>query len=185
MDDRAKSVQLGGKIRSLRRSLRLTLRQVSEASGLSLSLLSQVERGVVQPSVASLKKIASALNVPLVRFFDAGSGGRAVVRAGQRASLKIPGSRLDYELLTPGLGWQVLWMIIRIEPGDSAQEYLSHPGEEHALVLEGELTVWLGQERLVVGPGDSISYLSSVPHRLENAGDVPVLLVMVMHPPTF
>ena len=131
---------LGEKIRSERLKKPLTLKQLAEKTKLSISFLSEIERGLSQPSMASLRRISQALGISLLSFQDADAGpsvppdnqrldiapypepGRyikevQVVRADQRKKLAYPGRSGFYELLTPDLNRQLEVLYLRMEPG--------------------------------------------------------------------
>lgn len=98
----------------------------------------------------------------------------------------VPRSGLTYQLLTPDTNRQIEFILIELAPGQGgAREPFGHPGEESALVLEGELHVWIGAEEHVLGAGDAISFNSGVPHRVENLGKAPCVLVSAITPPHF
>ncbi len=178
-------MNLGTRVRQIRELKGMTLRQLGEKSGLSTSLLSQVENSVTEPSINSLRAIARALNTQITEFFEDGSPKGMVVRAEERCKLRIPTSGLTYELLTPSSS-KIEFLTIRLEPGmvDRAQA-MGHEGDEAALVLEGQLDVWVGDDHFVLGPGDSIAFNSSLPHRIANNSDSVVLLVTAITPPNF
>jgi transcriptional regulator with XRE-family HTH domain len=85
-DDR----ELGRRIRSLREEKGLSLRAVAEGAGVSESFLSQVERSVASPSVASLRRIAEALGESLASFFAGPGGAGRLVRVGDRRRMVHP-----------------------------------------------------------------------------------------------
>ncbi|GAB4243459.1 MAG: helix-turn-helix domain-containing protein [Thermoleophilia bacterium] len=214
---------VGAKMRRLREQRNMSLRALAQSVDVTPSLISQIETGKINPSVASLYAIANALDVPMDAFFapestDDGSGGddmgerrttpveaRAsreaamneadealaggqvvprksprVIRARERNKIKIDGfgGELTWERLTAGVDPVADFLEVCYEPGaSSAQNLIMHQGREYGLVLEGELTIDLAFEKFVLQPGDSISFDSSIPHRLSNQGDVPVRAV--------
>lgn len=190
------AAELGRKIRELRSKAGLTAREVAVAAGVSRSLVSQIERGTASPSVTTLRRIAAALGVPVAQLFlgtgEASSGEtdrygrRLVVRRGERKGLHLPGADVVYELLTPDLNRRVEFIWIEYPPGDATPaEPMSHPGEENALCLEGEVVVVIDGEEFVLGEGDSISFDSGIPHRVENRGATRATLVSAITPPAF
>ena len=79
-------------------------------------------------------------------------------------------------------------LLVTIEPTDGtlpADEYRAHPGEEFGYVLEGMLRLWIEEERYDLLPGDSIHFMATVKHRLENPGRVAVTALWVLTPPVF
>lgn len=181
-------MDLGSKIKELRRKRGMTLQQVAEKSGLSPSLLSQIERNLVSTSVGSLWKIAEALGVPIgYFFFDKGEeDSYFVVKKDKRKKIVLPESKVTYELLSPDLKRRIEFLIVEIQPGEcNTEEKIAHEGEECGLVLKGKLKVKWGEREFVLEEGDSIYFDSTVPHRFQNIGDDVSVSVWAMTPPSF
>ena len=198
---------LGERIREERRKGNLTLEKLSQKTGLSKSFLSQVERGLAQPSVSSLKKIAQEFGISVVDLFGnepdqknrLGSSpnfnqngpsyveGLQVVRANRRKSLTLPGSRVSYDLLTPDLNRQLEVMYMRIEPGEHSGEepMVDLPGEKFGLVLKGSLEFRVGDEVQQIKAGDSIYFPAHLPHAWRGTGKEPIEVIWVLTPPRF
>jgi transcriptional regulator with XRE-family HTH domain/quercetin dioxygenase-like cupin family protein len=195
---------MGNHLRAARRRRHLSLRDLASRLGLSASLISQVETGRARPSVSTLYAIASELDVSLdeLLFNDAGRSGRApagatlrVMPAGAGAShppvapTGEPVQRVDDRKvirLASGVVWERLttesvpgvdFLYVTYEVGGASSpeaEFQRHGGHEWGVVLSGKLGVTIGFEDHELGPGDSISIDSTVPHRLYNRGTVPV-----------
>ncbi len=172
------ATEIGARLRALRASRELSLRQLARAIGASPSLLSQVENGKVTPSVDTLYLLAAALDVPVASFFgDVPSHIQAVlgetawvVRSADRQRIQLNGG-VTWENLLPRDEPGTRFMEIRYEPGaTSGEEFLRHSGRDLFLVLEGELTfrVGFGEHRLAAG--DSIGFGDHQPHQLRNEG---------------
>ena len=108
---------LGPMIRRTRKRHQFTLQQLADRTDLSVSYISQIERNLLTPTVATLKRIASALDIPAgkLMFAEAGSAKSrvAVLRRGHRKHVRFPQSSISYELLTPDLMRRVsaLWLV--------------------------------------------------------------------------
>jgi transcriptional regulator with XRE-family HTH domain len=179
-------MSIGKRIRTIRTLRGMSSTQLAQAAGVSRGLISQLELDRANPSIDTLRKIATALESPIAAFFDEGATNGIVVRKAERKTLRIPRSGLTYQLLTPDLNRQIEFILIELAPGQGgAREPFGHPGEESALVLEGELHVWIGDEEHVLRPGDTISFNSGIPHRVQNDGDAPCVLVSAITPPHF
>ena len=170
---------IGRRLRELRSSHGLSLRQLAKQIGASPSLLSQIENGKVTPSVDTLYLLAGALSTPVASFFgdraapvaDAAAGSWVVRGQGrQRVSLE---HGVTWENLLPHEEPGLRFMEIQYAPGaHSGKHLLQHPGRDLFVVLEGELTFHVGfaEHRLVAG--DSISFANFEPHQLRNDGTV-------------
>ena len=182
--------ELGTQLRTLRKQRELTLAQLSDASGVSSGLLSQMERGLGNPSFNTLAQVAHALGVPVASLFRSDDAGSPVVRHDERRRIDIHAGEDDEptatELLTPGLGGALEVLMVEVPPGYTSERTpFSHEGEEFGLILEGQHEVHLGETSYTLGPGDSITYSSRVPHWYRNPGGEPVRSIWVITPPTF
>lgn len=188
-------LSLGIEMRELRKVRGLTLKELSDACGASLSHLSAVERGASKPSLDLLRDIAEALSVSPDWFFarrpGAGPMERAfVVRAQNRRDLcqlyqQSPGE-LGYadSLLSSSIGGK-FYMGMAVYPpnADGPEEpLLKHTGEEHGLVIEGELEMQIGDEIITLHEGDSYSFDARFPHHGRNRSNRVAKLVWAVSP---
>jgi transcriptional regulator with XRE-family HTH domain len=204
----ATSENVGATLRRLRREQGLTLRQVAASAELSKSYVSQIENGTANPSLVALKRITSALGLPVAELFTApesdgskaaGDNGQVteepnreisdevrVVRKDKRKRLAWPDASGTSYLLTPDLQ-RKLEVTLDIEnPGDfRSTDAYSHEGEEFGFVLEGRYEVTVDGKSYVLEAGDSIYYPSHLPHRIEVLGDSPATTLWVTTPPSF
>lgn len=180
-------MELGNKIRMLRHRRGLTITELAEKAGVSPSLISQIERDKICPSVYSVWEISKALNVSIGYFFnDHQTNNNPVVRKDERKKLVLGNSSAIYELLSPNLSGKIEFLRIVIEPGECTdQKQISHEGEECGIVLQGKLLVKWGDEEYILNEGDSIYFASTVPHRYINIGDVTSISIWAMTPPSF
>ncbi|MFF5989024.1 helix-turn-helix domain-containing protein [Prauserella flavalba] len=185
--------ELGARIRALRTERGMSLRALAGELRISPSALSQMERGKMRPSVTRLFQIVSILEVPLAAAFgedvpepeeQVAPGEVVVTRAGEVPAISL-GHGVEYRRLTavPIPGVEIYESTY--PPGSSSSqdgEYLRHNGHELGSVLSGTLTLDLGFDRYELGPGDSIRFPSTTPHRVRNTGDVPAVAVWVNLP---
>lgn len=184
-----KELNLGQKIRRLRQEERLTLQDLSELSGLSKPLLSQIENDQVIPPIATLLKIAKGLKVAIHYFFEEEEDRRKVVlmksdqsKFSRRRSGNDSPQPYLYHSLAPGMRQKSMEpFLVAFETGvwDDSQLY-SHDGEEFIYLLEGELEFHYGAEVMVLQPGDSIYYNSAEPHGYISLGDKSAKAVAVL-----
>jgi len=177
---------IGRIVRGKRIEMGLSLRHLAERTHLTPSFLSQVERDLAEPSVASLRRIAEALKVPIFYFFLETEGDDAVVRGSDCRSIVFPSSSADCRILTPNLRRKIGMLKVRLAPGDAvSQEPLSYPGEECTHVLSGTMKFVLGKREYHMETGDSIYYFSSVPHSIVNGGHEDLEFISAVTPPGF
>lgn len=179
---------IGEKIRKLRKDAGMTLDALAQEAEVSSSLISQIERGKICPTVATLWKILTPLNQSIGSFFDENKvNTKKVVRKNERKRLNLSDSNAIYELLTPDLNGELEFLKITIEPGESNtdQSMIKHQGEECGVILEGSLEIILQNEKYHLEKGDSIRFDSSIPHRFINNGKIKSVSYWVMTPPSF
>lgn len=179
---------VGKKIKELRNSKDLTLKQLSEKSDLSISFLSQVERGIASIAVTSLEKIAKVLDTDLSYFFPTPKKHEAsIVRSYEQEVFSVEESRI-YQRLGNDLDGKVLEpMLISLFPCQSTEEIApySHEGEEFVYALEGILTVFVDSQKFQLNPGDSLHISSTIPHEWANFTNRTVKVLCVSSPRIF
>lgn len=184
-DERMKSIvdSIGERVRALRQERGLGVRELARRVGVTASMLSQIERGGVNPSVGTLFRLAEALDTPTDSFFDMANGryGQGpVVRRSHRARIDLSGG-ITWERLTPTDEHDFEFMETVYPPGAvSAPEMLRHPGRDYGVLLEGVLEVTVGFTTYRMQPGDSIAFDASLPHSLANPGPEPARTIWVV-----
>ncbi|MBA2300391.1 MAG: cupin domain-containing protein [Chloroflexi bacterium] len=180
-------LQLGTRIRSLRQARRLTLRDVAEHAGVTESFLSQVERDVTSPSIATVQRIARALDLSIAQLFAEDTDSGRIVRREARRRIAYPGLRAVDEFLTSNLAGRLQVIMSTIEPGGGtgAEPYTHDSDEEVVVVLTGVLDLWVGDEHHVLREGDAITFPSRLPHWNANHGQEPVTVIFCLTPPSF
>jgi transcriptional regulator with XRE-family HTH domain len=178
---------LGERIRTRREARGESLRQLAEATGLTQSFLSQVERDLTSPSVASLRKIAESLATSIGTFFAGGSPNGRLVRKDARPVLVHPKRRWRDSLLTPSLKGklQVIWTEIEPGGGSGDEPYTHDSDEECVVVIRGRLDFWVGDEHYRLKTGDALTFESRIPHKNRNPGPGRTQVLWVMTPPSY
>jgi quercetin dioxygenase-like cupin family protein len=151
----------------------------------STGLVSQVERGLTDPSLETLRRLAEALGLPLFDLFRQDQAGEvAVVRSERRIRVRSPQGGIEYARISAGSARiEVLEGVL--EPGGtSSEEPYTHPSEECVVVLSGSLVVEAGDGRHALGPGDSCTFDSRIPHRYVNDGDGTARFMVSVTPPS-
>ena len=164
-------INIGNKILQTRKNKNLSVRELAKLSNVTASMLSQIERGLANPSVNSLKSSASALDVPLFTFFTSEIAKEdLIVRKGNRKKVILPESEnVVYEMLTPGITDNLEFAIMTLAPNTSSSNgNIHHRGYEIAYVLEGEVSLYLDDEEFILNKEDSVKITVGIDHRWEN-----------------
>lgn len=202
-------IELGKKIKKISLKKNMKIVELARATGLTSSMISQVERSLISPSIYTLKKISDAFGMTLsslldedeqeekkedlVKAEDAADVTPApvvvekspVVREYQRKVLS-PGPGVTFYLLNPDLSGPIEMIYNIYEPGTgTGNEQYTHVGNECGLILEGQLHVTIGDKEYVLEKGDSITFSSELPHSKTNRGEVPCICVWANTPPWF
>lgn len=191
-----RDLTIGMEIREVRKARGLTLKVVSDLTGFSVAHLSKIERGDTGISVDLLTKIGQALKVDPRWFYPPRSGKGPleksfVVRQRDRRPLSnlytrsFEELRFEDELLSSSLAWQFYLVLSRFPVGGApptSRELYAFEGEQHGLVLSGKIRLSLGDEVIELAVGDSFSFPSTVPHRIENCGTEEASVVWGMAP---
>ncbi len=187
------ALNLGNKIRNLRKHRALTLQEVSDLTGLSKPLLSQIENNIAAPPIATLIKISTALGVKISHFFqNQNMDDRiVVVKKNERYGVKKlfhhkNETRIGYRwesLAYPMVGKQMEPFVVEIEPRDEDDLLFNdHKGEEFHFVLDGIVEFRSAEQVHHLEKGDSIYFDSSIPHALRGIGGLAKSLIVVFAP---
>jgi len=189
--------RIGERLREARQAGGLTVREVARRVGVSPSLISQIERNKVTPSVSTLWSLVTVLGLSMGDLFDdveppaAALGPRPVAAPTADSPTTAPGSRavinlesgVTWERLTADRDQVVEFLTITYAPGaESCDEnsLLRHGGKEYGYVLRGVLGVRVGFDEYELHPGMAISFDASSPHRLWAVGDRPAEALWVV-----
>jgi Uncharacterized conserved protein, contains double-stranded beta-helix domain len=168
---------VGGRVRQLRSARGASLKDVAGRAGMSVGLLSQIERGLSSASVRILARIAEALDVSIADVFPVEPDGndplRVVASAKERQRVAFGDSGVTKELITPFQQIPALNIyIITLEPGGtSGGEPYAHSGEEAGYVIEGGIELIVDGRKHILAEGDSFRFSSRRLHQFRNAGD--------------
>lgn len=174
---------IGSKIRNLRKQRGYTLKKIANLCNCSTSLISQIERGIVNPSFSTLKSISDALNISiaeLVRDVNKGESRQScLMRPKERKVLTTEGG-VQFQLLSRDVSVPFEFILNIWPPGTSTgKEAYSHDGEECGLLLEGELEIEINGKHYRMRPGDTITLKSSTSHRIYNPGKKKAVAIWV------
>jgi len=193
---RAKVSNIGPKLRQAREHKNMSVRGLARYVGVSPSLVSQIERGRVMPSVGTLYSIANELGLVVDDLFtgalprrksDRGDMAVAdvvnpVLKSGQRKVIKLADG-VRWERLTPTPDKDVEFLVVVYDVGAEScpkDALIRHGGKEYAYVLSGRLGIKIGFEEFELAPGDSIAFDAQMPHRLWTVGKEPAEALWVV-----
>jgi quercetin dioxygenase-like cupin family protein/DNA-binding XRE family transcriptional regulator len=177
-------LEVGRRLKELRRERDMTLAEVADATGLSGSFLSMVEQGKSDISMGRLTRLAALFGASVADFATS-ARDPITTRAGHARSVVSSDEGLRVELFTPVGELVMMPYKTEFSPGGGTIEMASHRGEEFFYVLEGEITLELeGIGESTYHAGDSVYFHSETPHRFRNSGDQPAHIVGAVSPPS-
>jgi transcriptional regulator with XRE-family HTH domain len=177
---------IGREVRGFRRKIDMTVADLARAAGLSAGMLSKIENGVTSPSLATLRALSRALQVPVTSFFRRFEEERAAtfVKAGQGLKIERRGTRAghQYRLLGHSLRKAVAvepYLVTLTEQSDVFPLF-QHDGVEFLYVLEGEVGYRHGDKTYRLTPGDSLFFDADVPHGPDDLRKLPIRFLSVI-----
>lgn len=180
---------IGQKLRQRRKVKRLSLKAVSERTGLSIGLVSQIERGISTPSLRSLNHICQALEMPMPWLFDRDSTTHpvreeSVVRLSQRRRLDLGSGGMIKEILSPDSVTNIQLMRFVIHPGGGSGDspYTSPDGAKCGTVLSGRLGLEINGQKHILNPQDSFAFHAREQYRFWAVGESDCEVIWVVTP---
>jgi DNA-binding XRE family transcriptional regulator len=162
------------------------LRDLAAKTNLTASYISQIERGIANPSLNSLRKISETLEIPLPFFLSDTYNKSPVMRQNSRLRLELESLTVSYKMLVPDLSRKMKAICGSLEPGTgNVIRPLNAPTEELILVLSGSLRIGLLEEIYILDEGDTIYFEGSQITELSCASEKKAVWVSVITPPVF
>ena len=178
---------LGLQIRNQREKKGITLTKAAKEMNISPSLLSQIERGIVSPSISTLRTITNYLGT----YIGVLLGERIceenaiIIRKDEAKNSIVWGDGIKLHILSPSNS-KLEFIFNEYEVDSSTGDKLyQHEGEECAFVLEGKLEINLNGKKYILNEGDFIWFLSTIPHQIKNLSDKKSTAIWVDSPPRF
>lgn len=181
-------LNLGKKIQAIRNGKKLSVRKLAAMTGLTASMISQIENGAVNPSIPTLRAISSALETPVYYFFKDEDTASVVVSPNERKTLGNKNEpSMVYELLTPDTRGEIEFCMMVIPPKTySCREPKGHYGEEVAFFYSGEeVQLEIDGDTYTLHHEDSIRIPGSAMHRWYNPTEETVQVIFAVSPPSF
>lgn len=174
---------LGGRVRQLRTAQGWSLETLAGASGVSRSMLSEIEREQANPTLAVTLRIARAFNMTLGELLEApeATSNVAIIRADDRAYHYRSDRHCRIRTLSPlNLEKDVEFYEVQLQPGGGLRSAAHFEGtREFLTVQQGRVRLESGGDVEQLGPGDSASYRADLPHAILNVGDDEALVFLV------
>lgn len=180
-------MEIGKRLRRLRLQAGLTQEELANRADLTKGFISQLENDATSPSIATLKDILDALGATLEDFFKGASGERKVVfgREDRVVSGESEGGFTLTFLIPQAHRHEMEPVLVSLEPGKSEEPTAGHEGEEFGYVLEGQVTLKLGDRVFKVKRGECFYFPASETHWIANHGKRKATVLWVTCPPTF
>jgi len=180
--------EFGRKLKAMRLANRLTLKELANKAGCTDAYLSQMERGLANPSVMILKNVASALGIKVVDFFlePQMEENDVVLKEAERVNLDVKEGDTKIQMLVRSIQNKRMQPFYNlIKPGGGSKGSYSHVGEEFGIVLQGKLEINLNGKIYRVKKGETFYFSSQIPHSWLNPGKTKTVVIWVTSPPTF
>lgn len=163
---------LGDRLRARRKAIGKTMQQVADEASLTIGFISQIERGISTPSLASLYNVAKALDASVDMFVSRKPERThsVVTHAGTRQTYKIDGTSRFYEFLERGFPEAKLNACLSHVPPGHASEMMSHEGEDFVYLVAGSMLYEVDGVQYELKAGDTLHFDSRKPHRGTNIG---------------
>jgi transcriptional regulator with XRE-family HTH domain len=163
---------LGARLRARRKAIGKTMQQVADEASLTIGFISQIERGISTPSLASLYNVAKALDASVDMFVSQAPqrSHSVVTHAGTRPTFKVDGTSRYYEFLERGFADAKLNACLSHVPSGHASEMMSHEGEDFVYLVAGKMLYEVDGIPYELGAGDTLHFDSRKPHRGTNIG---------------
>lgn len=175
------AIEVGKRIKSVRKKKGLTLQELSEKSGISATAISAIERDVSSPTVSTLAAVARALGESLSALLGEFDAGYVLTRSGARKRLASEIRNVDFESLASGAAGQRFHpMLCTLSGGArSGDDFINHRGDDFFYVIRGALVVETGGEPLSLGEGDALYCPANLPYRWKNGSEGETRLLIV------
>ena len=177
----------GKRIKKYRERKKFSLRKLAGMSGISPSMLSQIESGKVDPSLSTLRKIAVNLDVPLFYLvLEESSPTHKKVKLSEARLVIFPNDGLEYQIVHSDVQKKMGIHIGTLKRGGAtSSDLMAHEGEECLIVLDGSMEVVFEHETIQINQGESLYFDSSAPHKLRNRCDEDCKFYLIISPPKF
>jgi len=178
-------MKLGKKLRALRKERKMTLKELSEKSGVHIATLSRMETDIMTGTLDSHINICRTLGISLADFYTEIENAQKTVsveRAGKEADTSVRTRKSTLEILTTGASHKKMMpLLVKIRNGGKTQEEKNAAGAEQFIyILSGKVRAKIGKEIYNLSKGDSIYFNATLSHALYNNGKGEARLLTVL-----
>ena len=178
--------EIGENLKQLRIRANLTQEELASRCDLSKGFISQVERGLTSPSIATLVDILDSLGTNLNEFFKEPANVQVVFRQEDAFTADDTGHGCQIYWIVPNAQKNIMEpIIVNIKPKGRTAEYGPHPGEVFGYVLTGVVTLHMNNQSWKIRKGECFYHVAATPYYIENRTGNPASIVWVTSPPNF
>lgn len=177
-------MEIGSKIKQLRQQLNLSQSELADRCELTKGYISQLENDLTSPSIATLIDILSALGTNLADFFKKEDDERIVFSENDFIEKHDDGMLLKW-IIPNAQKNEMEPVLVELLPGASTADDFPHEGEEFGFVMEGKISISLGNAKYTCKKGESFYYTANKPHSIKNIGKSTAKFIWVSTPPNF
>lgn len=177
-------MEIGSKIKLLRQQLNLSQSELADRCELTKGYISQLENDLTSPSIATLIDILSALGTNLADFFKKEDDERIVFSENDFIEKHDDGMLLKW-IIPNAQKNEMEPVLVELLTGASTSDDFPHEGEEFGFVLEGKISITLGNAKYICKKGESFYYTANKPHSIKNVGKTTAKFIWVSTPPNF
>lgn len=179
-------MQIGEKLKRLRQMNELTQQELADRAELSKGFISQIERDLTSPSIATLVDILTCLGTDLKDFFADSEDTQIVFKKSDYFSKEDIEFGNNVEWVVPNAQKNQMEPIrLTLKSGGRTLIDQPHDGEEFGYVLKGTLKLYIGKESFKISRGESFYFVADRKHHVENTGNGEAILIWVSSPPSF
>lgn len=189
LDGTLDTVAMGERVRGLRLRAGLSTAELAIRAGLSAGVISQIERGLGNPSLKTLERLRVALGVSLMTLIEGNLARTAdpsfVRRLAARPHLTVGPLAIDKAILSPAATEGLRLLLVTMPVGSRIDDLLREEGQKAGLVLRGRISLMVDDEDCILNEGDSFQFSAALPHVLWNDGPRSAEIVWIMAGPAF
>ncbi len=178
------NINMGRTISEIRKNRELSIREFAKQIDLSASILSQIERGLANPSLNTLRMIATGLQIPLYTLFvdDINHESLILRKKDRKKVYRENAEHIVFDVLSPDFmrsNIDILWALLNPR-SETTSSYMAHNKEEFAIVMKGEVYVVIDDDEYLLEEGDTVRLLPRMKHKFRNKTEHTVEILFIL-----